>query len=155
MGEFSEIYYALIFFLLALIQDEIKGVISSILCFLMITLSGEFLELTDTYKIYFFESMLAYDTIFFLAGMFLLGSKAGNSLILVSVLSLTFNTVCMLFYPHFKLTIQENYGLINLILFEILLYGQFTSTKLYPVIKSKFVVLEQWISKRVHEKLTG
>lgn len=152
MGEFSEIYYALIFFFLALLQDEIKGVISSILCFLMIAFSKEFIRAGNEIGFTFFETVLAYDFIFFTIGIFLIGSKAGSFLIWISVISFLFNTLVWIAYTDYKNIVDSYYGIANIILFEILLYGHFTSTRVYPYIKSKFVKLEKCISEKLRSQ---
>lgn len=150
MSEFGEIYYTLIFLILALLQDEIKGVVSSLICCSMVLMYEVFLSFSQQMGVGFFETALAYDFLFFVVGVFLIGSRAGHILIGVSLISFLFNTLSWVFYSEYKPFIQDYYGTVNIILFEILLYGHVTTTKIYPWIKTKSKIVTEGIKGKIN-----
>jgi len=148
-GSFSELYYALIFLILAAFQDEIKGTVGSLLCFSMILVSDALIKHMSIYGVTFFEAAALYDFLIFISGLFLINSRSGKILILVSVLSFIFNLISWQNYSEYRVFIKEYYGLVNIILFEILVYGHFTTTKIYPVIKEKSIRFEKRLESKI------
>jgi len=132
-------YYTLLFIIFAFIQDEVKGVLSSLICFLMIYFIDPFYLYFQTLGFSFYEIMIFYDILFFTVALFFMGSRVGNTLLIVMSVSIILNIVGHLtpksgFYEMFK----NNYTLLNVILFEVLLYMSFTSTIVYPWLVEKF-----------------
>jgi len=132
-------YYTLLFIIFAFIQDEVKGVLSSLICFLMIYFIDSFYTYFEVLGFSFFEIMIFYDILFFTIALFFMGSRVGNTLLIVMSMSIILNIVGHLtpksdFYELFK----NNYTLLNVILFEVLLYVSFTSTIVYPWLVEKF-----------------
>jgi hypothetical protein len=154
-GGFSEIYYGLIFLILAVFQDEIKGFLSSVLCFAMISTSEYIINTTSSYGLSFFESAIIFEFILIVTGLFLIGSKAGLLLVIVSFISVIINIICWSIYTSYGEFIFNYYGLVNIILFEILLYGHFTTTKIYPVFKEKLIRFEKHIEDKIKNLSKG
>ena len=132
-------YYTLLFILFAFIQDEVKGVFSSLICFLMIYINEPFFEFMSVRGFNFFETMIFYDLLFFCVGLFIIGSRVGNTLLTVVSISALLNIIGYFivqgdFYNHFK----DSYKFINVLMFEVLLYMSFTSTIVYPWLVEKF-----------------
>lgn len=150
MSEFGEIYYTLIFLILAFLQDEVKGTLSSAVCCIMSLFSTFFIDEAYAMGMGFFETALAYDFLFFVVGVFLIGSRAGHILIGVSLISFLFNTLSWVFYSEYKPFIQDYYGTVNIILFEILLYGHVTTTKIYPWIKTKSKIVTEGVKGKIN-----
>lgn len=150
MSGFSDYYYMSVFIILALLQDEVKGFISSLICSSMMFLADTFFKVSATAGATFFEAALMYDGIFFVAGILLIGSRVGMILIGVTTLSIIFNLICWLNYEDHYRFIQDYYGTVNIILFEILLYGHVTTTKIYPWIKTKSKIVTEGIKGKIN-----
>ena len=132
-------YYTLLFILFAFIQDEVKGVLSSLICFLMIYFYQPFDDLMLSLGYGFFVRAMLFDAIFIVVSLFILGSRVGNTLFAVMCFSAIFNFVgYILPYGNMYSYFKDSYRFINVLMFEVLLYVSFTSTIVYPWLVEKF-----------------
>jgi len=150
MSGFSDYYYAFVFIILALLQEEVKGFLSSLVCSSMMFMAESFFRFSNSIGMSFFETALLYDGVFFVIGLFIVSSRVGLVLISVTSISIIFNTICWTVYTEHSSFIQDYYGTVNIILFEILLYGHVTTTKIYPWIKTKSKIVTEGIKGKIN-----
>jgi len=126
-------YYEILFFVLLLLQDEIKGVVVTSFCFVM-TLSNSFIApLLRNEYINFFESFLIVDFVFFVFSFFIIYSTLGWIIMITMFFSIILNMLALIvpagdYYNWY----MKVYPFLNVVLFEVLVYICITKSKIYP-----------------------
>lgn len=139
-----EDYYSIVFFLLIFVQDHFKGMFSTLLCFLTVKLNVTVTLYLQSIGCSYYEAYMFYEAIVFAVSIFLLGCKLGVILCVISVTAFFFNFIGYLtpngsFYQGY----YSSYNLIQIILFEVLVWGCLINSRLKPYIKDPNKVMRK------------
>lgn len=138
-----DLYYGIGFLLLAFVQEHVEGFLVSITC----SLVGFFSNIlilslkADGINLYLAAGLL--DLGLFFIFLSLIGTTVGVIASAACFLSLIFNLACytsLFKSPEIYALMKSYYGVVNIIIFEILLYS--------CLINSKAKVVGRWISKK-------
>lgn len=149
IGFIKENYYSVILFSVIFLQEHIKDLLSTVACFLMSYLSLITIKYFMTLGYDFYTSAMFYEALFFSASIFLLGSKVGVILYITTFTGFMFNFVGSImpegdFYFWYK----DSYGLLNIILFEVLIWGCIANSRLKPYLIKMNNNIEEYLHKR-------
>ena len=131
-----EDYYSVVFFLLIFIQDHIKGLFSTVICFATVKLNIIATLYLQKIGCSYYEAMMFYEAIVFAVSIFLLGCRLGVILCVTSGTAFFINFIGYLtpngvFYQWY----YSSYGVLQIILFEVLVWGCLINSRLKPYIK--------------------
>lgn len=119
------------------IQDHVKDFLSTVMCFLMSYLSIDAIVIFSTvYGYDFYSSAMFYEAIFFFLSVFLIGSKVGVILCITTFTGFFINFIgYMTPTGDFYIWYKDSYGLLNVIMFEILVWACIVNSRLKPFIE--------------------
>ena len=141
-------YYNCVLFLVLFLQEHVKDFISTLVCFLMSTLSVLLADLIIQQGFTFFEAVMLYEAgiAFSCVLLGLLGCRIGLILFTVSCTAFFINFVgyCIPDGELYQLY-KQSYGYLNVILFEILVWACIVNSRLKPYI-------EEYITKLTPSK---
>lgn len=128
-------YYSIVFLVLMFAQEHLKGMLATLLCFLVVTTNTWATIYLESLGYTYYEAYMFYEAIVFSFSMFILNHKIGVVLCLVSFVSFVLNTGGYLlpntaFYRWY----YSNYGLLNTLLLEMLVFACITSSKIKPAL---------------------
>ena len=132
-----ELYYILTFLFLSFVQTDVKDVLCSLFCFLMVLTFTPFSHmLYQITKFNFYEVAFCFDLMFLLLSLIF---KCKKFMPLVITLSVLLNLIGFLTpeTENFYTLLNENYPTINIVLFEILIIYCLKTTYLYSWINKK------------------
>ena len=127
-------YYEILFFVLLLLQDEIKGVVVTSFCFVMALSNNYFTPILEMHEsINYFESFLIVDFVFFVFSFFIIYSTLGWIIMITMFFSIILNMLALIvpagdYYNWY----MKVYPFLNVVLFEVLVYICITKSKIYP-----------------------
>ena len=139
-----EDYYSVVFFLLIFMQDHLKGFLCTVTCFMMVKLNAFFAANMQFIGFTYYESYMFYEALVFAVSIFLLGSRLGVILCVTSVTAFFINFIGYLtpngiFYQWY----YSSYGVLQIILFEVLVWGCLINSRLKPYIKDPNKVMRK------------
>lgn len=140
-----EDYYASIFFLLIFLQDQFKGFLTTIVCLIITKVNILGVVYLQDLGFTFYESCMFYEALVFMLSIYLIGCRIGVILCLVSVFSFFLNFIGYLIQEHnnFYIWYYQSYGILNIILFEVLVWGCLINSRLKPYIKDPNKVMRK------------
>lgn len=130
-------YYDVVFFAVIFLQEHIKDFISTVVCFLMSYTSMLLIPfIMINYGYDFYSSAMFYEAIFFFLSVFLIGSKVGVILCITTFTGFFINFIgYMTPTGDFYIWYKDSYGLLNVIMFEILVWACIVNSRLKPFIE--------------------
>lgn len=128
-----EDYYSTVFFLLLFLQDQFKGFMTTLVCFVMVKASTLGVVYLQMIGCTYYEACMFYEAIVFSCSIFLLGCRVGGVLCIVSGVAFFFNFIGYLapngdFYKWY----YSSYSTVNVILFEVLVWTCLINSRVKP-----------------------
>lgn len=149
IGLIKENYYSIMLFSVIFLQEHFKDLLSTVVCFLMSYLSIITIEYFTGFGYDFYSSAMFYEAIFFSLSVFLLGSKVGVILFITTFVGFMFNFVGYIIPKEdFYLWYKDSYGLINIVMFEVLIWGCIANSRLKPHLIRMNNTIEEYLQKR-------
>lgn len=134
-----EYYYGIMFIVVAIFQEQIEGFVVSLTCSIVGFVSSALIGDLVTSGYNFFYASVLVDVFMMIIAVNVLSHTIGKVLLIASLLSLLFN---LFMWHNFKIDtahiydiIKPFYGIVNIIIFEILLYTCILHSKIYPWVK--------------------
>lgn len=154
-------YYDCVLFIGILLQEQFKDFVSTVLCFLMSysnqiiipSLQAYFYTIDPSTPVYdFYLSAIIYEMFFFSVGVLLINSKIGWVLMLVSFISAVVNMVgIFLTDSEFYTWYQKSYGVMNIIMFEVLVWACIVNSRLRPYLEKLNQQSTEFLNKQLEK----
>ena len=128
-------YYSIMFLVLMFAQEHMKGVLATLVCFIVVTTNTWVTIYIESLGYTYYEAYMFYEAIVFSFSIFILNHKIGVVLCIVSFIAFTLNTGGYLLpETKFYRWYYEHYKLVNGLLLESLIVVCITSSKIRPVL---------------------
>lgn len=139
------LYYEILFFVLLWVQDELKGFVATSFCLVMTLTNKLIIPPLSEYLGNFYEAALVVDFIFFCISFFIISTAIGWILMITMFVSIVFNIIPFIITSDTVYNFYiKLYPVVNVLLFEVLVWACVTTTVIYPYLKRKFT---EWESR--------
>jgi len=130
------------FIVAAVFQEHVEGFVVSITCSIL-GFTSKYLTLyliNHDYSFFYATSLI--DMGLIIVAVNVLSQRIGKVLFIASTISLMFNLFMWVNYnpldPHIYEFIKPFYGIVNIVIFEVILYSCLLQSKIYPWVKIRF-----------------
>lgn len=145
-------YYDCVFFVGIFLQEHIKDSLTTVMCFLMSYLGIPAIDYLQYLGCGFWEAGMYFEGLFFCISIFLIGTKIGWILFTVTTISFFVNFIGYLVPAgEFYMWYAEHYGVINIILFEILVWACIVNSRLKPYLEKLNNLSTDFINKQLEK----
>lgn len=143
-------YYNTVFFVALLLQEHIKDFLSTLVCFFMSSCGSLIINFYQTLGCTYWEAAMFFEASLFCVSIFLIGTRLGWFLFFITFTAFIINFVGYLtpsggFYEWYK----SSYGLINILMFEILFWACIVNSKLKTPIQNLNTKIKRFSERRL------
>ena len=135
-----EYYYGIVFVIVAIFQEQVEGFIASLTCSIVGFLGNSLTMYLVSEGYNFYYAVMLLDLGMIIIAVNILNHRVGVILFIASTISVLLNVFMGLNFTNVSSTVYDiikpYYTIMNIIIFEILLYVCLIHSKIYPWVKN-------------------
>ena len=145
-------YYDVVFLIALFLQEHFKDFLSTLVCFFMSAFGKTVILLYQSWGLSYWESTMFFEATLFFLSIFLIGTRIGWILFFVTLTAFFVNFVGY-WMPkgEFYVWYAEHYGVMNIIMFEVLVWACIVNSRLRPYLEKLNQQSTEFLNKQLEK----